>query len=146
MLQNIFDDKSTLVQVMAWCHQATSHYLSHIEPDQCHHITSLGVNGLISCFWVFQLQSHFLTVAKAVKSKVADDEANPRLIRPLTWVFFGWLAEGLLMQICQRMIDLVKIIRRMAVWSTLPCVHFTFIIHGAIQFMDAIFSVKKLPL
>ena len=22
------DDKSTLVQVMAWCHQATSHYLS----------------------------------------------------------------------------------------------------------------------
>ena len=27
MSQNTFDDKSTLVQVMAWCRQATSHYL-----------------------------------------------------------------------------------------------------------------------
>ena len=26
--ENTFDDKSTLVQVMAWCHQATSPYLS----------------------------------------------------------------------------------------------------------------------
>ena len=26
------DDKSTLVQVMAWCRQATSHYLSHCCP------------------------------------------------------------------------------------------------------------------
>ena len=26
--QNLTDDKSTLVQVMAWCHQATSHYLN----------------------------------------------------------------------------------------------------------------------
>ena len=29
---NLSDDKSTLVQVMAWCHQATSHYLSHCWP------------------------------------------------------------------------------------------------------------------
>ena len=28
MSQNTFDDKSTLVQVMAWCRHATSHYLS----------------------------------------------------------------------------------------------------------------------
>ena len=27
-----FDDKSTLVQVMAWCHQATSHYLIQCWP------------------------------------------------------------------------------------------------------------------
>ena len=26
------DDQSTLVQVMAWCHQATSHYLNHCWP------------------------------------------------------------------------------------------------------------------
>ena len=32
MPQNTFDDKSTLVQVMAWCHQAASHYLSHCWP------------------------------------------------------------------------------------------------------------------
>ena len=29
----ITDDKSTLVQVMAWCRQATSHYLSQYWPD-----------------------------------------------------------------------------------------------------------------
>ena len=28
MLQNSTDDKSTSVQVMAWCRQASSHYLS----------------------------------------------------------------------------------------------------------------------
>ena len=37
--------KSTLVQVMAWCHQATSHYLSHFfYLDLCHHVTSVGLN------------------------------------------------------------------------------------------------------
>ena len=30
--QNTFDDKSTLVQVMAWCRQAPSHYLSQCWP------------------------------------------------------------------------------------------------------------------
>ena len=30
MVQDATDDKSTLAQVMAWCFQATSHYL-----DQC---------------------------------------------------------------------------------------------------------------
>ena len=30
--QNPVDEKSTLVQVMAWCHQATSHYLSQCWP------------------------------------------------------------------------------------------------------------------
>ena len=32
MPQDLTDDKSTLVQVMAWCHQATSHYLSQFWP------------------------------------------------------------------------------------------------------------------
>ena len=30
--QDLTDDKSTLVQVMAWCHQATSHYLNQCWP------------------------------------------------------------------------------------------------------------------
>ena len=38
MPQNTFDDKSKLVQVMAWCCQATSHYLS-----QCW-LTSMSPN------------------------------------------------------------------------------------------------------
>ena len=32
MPQNLTDDKSTLVQVMAWCRQATSHYLNQCWP------------------------------------------------------------------------------------------------------------------
>ena len=32
MPQNTFDDESALIQVMAWCHQATSHYLSQCWP------------------------------------------------------------------------------------------------------------------
>ena len=32
MSQNRFHDKSTLVQVMAWCHQATSHHVSQCWP------------------------------------------------------------------------------------------------------------------
>ena len=32
MSLNLTDGKSTLVQVMAWCHQATSHYLSQCWP------------------------------------------------------------------------------------------------------------------
>ena len=31
MPQNTFDGKSTLVQIMAWCRQATSHYLSQCQ-------------------------------------------------------------------------------------------------------------------
>ena len=32
MSMDLTDDKSTLVQVVAWCHQATSHYLSQCWP------------------------------------------------------------------------------------------------------------------
>ena len=40
-------DQSTLVQVMAWCRQATSHYLSQCSPRFCCHMVSLGQNELI---------------------------------------------------------------------------------------------------
>ena len=43
------DDKSTLVQVMAWCWQATSHYLSQCWPrmvDLCRRRAPLGHNKL----------------------------------------------------------------------------------------------------
>ena len=33
MSRDLTDDKSTLVQVMAWCRQATSHYLSQCWPS-----------------------------------------------------------------------------------------------------------------
>ena len=46
MPQDLTDDKSTLVQVMAWCHQATSHYLS-----QCW-LSSMSPCGIARPQWV----------------------------------------------------------------------------------------------
>ena len=43
---DLTDDKSTLVQVMAWCRQATSHYLSQCLPR------SLSPNGISRPQWV----------------------------------------------------------------------------------------------
>ena len=46
MPQDLTDDKSTLVQVMAWCRQATSHYLSQCWPR------STSPNGVTRPQWV----------------------------------------------------------------------------------------------
>ena len=61
MLWELTDDKSTLVQVMAWCRQATSHYLSQCWPSS---MSPYGVTrpqwvknkqgkseGFVSCDW-----------------------------------------------------------------------------------------------
>ena len=42
MPQHFTDNKSTLVKVMAWCHQATSHYLNQCWPN----MGSPGINEL----------------------------------------------------------------------------------------------------
>ena len=63
MPQDLTDDKSTLVQVMAWCHQATRHYLSQCWPR------SMSPNVLTRPQWVnpetagiffFKMLHHFL--------------------------------------------------------------------------------------
>ena len=46
ILLDLSDDKSTLVQVMAWCRQATSHYLSQCWPR------SMSPYGIIRPQWV----------------------------------------------------------------------------------------------
>ena len=46
MPQDLTDEKSTLVQVIAWCHQATSHNLSQCWPGPYCHVASLGHNEL----------------------------------------------------------------------------------------------------
>ena len=48
------DDKSTLVQVMAWCRQATSHYLSQCWPRS---LSPYGVNRpqWVNYMWVWGL-------------------------------------------------------------------------------------------
>ena len=44
---DLTDDKSTLVQVMAWCRQAASHTWANVDPDLCRQMASLGLNELI---------------------------------------------------------------------------------------------------
>ena len=46
MPRNLMDNKSTLVQVMAWCRQTTSHYLSQCWPR------SLPIYGVTRPQWV----------------------------------------------------------------------------------------------
>ena len=48
---DFIDDQSTLVQVMAWCRQATSHYLSQCWPRS---VTSYGITrpNWVNSFWL----------------------------------------------------------------------------------------------
>ena len=52
MSLNLTDDKSTSLQVMAWCHQPTSYYLSQYWP------TSLSPYGVTRIQWVKDIWSH----------------------------------------------------------------------------------------
>ena len=45
MPEDLTNGYPTLFQVMAWCHQAASHYLSQCWPDLCHYMVWLGQNG-----------------------------------------------------------------------------------------------------
>ena len=49
---DLTDDKSTLVQVMAWCRQATSHYLSQCWPR------SMSPHGITRPQWVNTLEMY----------------------------------------------------------------------------------------
>ena len=68
MTLGLTDDKSTLVQVMAWCRQATSHYLS-----QCWS-SSMSPCGVIRQQWVNSLwssdQGSFCVCAQPVRDDV----------------------------------------------------------------------------
>ena len=58
------NDKSTLVQVMAWCRQATSHYLTQCWPTSP---TSMSPNGVTRPQWV---NCHWALSRWEVKSTV----------------------------------------------------------------------------
>ena len=53
MPSDLTDDKPTLVQVMAWCRQATSHYLSQ------YWARFMSLYGIIRPQWVNHLVSYF---------------------------------------------------------------------------------------
>ena len=51
----LIDDKSTLIQAMAWCHQAMSHYLSQFWTRSMSPygvIRPQGVNCLVACYYL----------------------------------------------------------------------------------------------
>ena len=52
--RDLTDDKSTLVQIMAWCRQAPSHYLSQCWPS------SMSPYGIIRPQWVNVIREHML--------------------------------------------------------------------------------------
>ena len=70
MPQETFDNKSKLVQVMAWCHQATSHYLNQCWPrsmspsgvtrPQWVNMNLLQISAGIPWNWCHQATSHYL--------------------------------------------------------------------------------------
>ena len=57
MSLDLTDDKSTLVQVMAWCHQATSHYLSQCWPRSLspYGITRLEFKHFHSRIYIYKI-------------------------------------------------------------------------------------------
>ena len=59
MPQNTFHGKSILAQVMAWCHQATSHYLSQCWPRS---MSQYGITGLlwVKCMLFYEI--HFISI------------------------------------------------------------------------------------
>ena len=72
MLLNLADDKSTLVQVMAWCRQATSHYLSQCWPR------SVSPYGVTRPQWVI---NHWLSdrIRNYIPVKLWDVITHPWL-------------------------------------------------------------------
>ena len=67
-------DKSTLVQVMAWCREATSHYRSQCWPR------SLSSYGVTRPHWV-NIYWHFISFVKADKL-ITNDVVNDIAICP----------------------------------------------------------------
>ena len=53
MSLDLTEDKSTLVQVMAWCRLATSHYLNQCWPS------SMSPYGITRPQWVNNIETHF---------------------------------------------------------------------------------------
>ena len=88
MPRDLTDDKSTLVQVMGWCRQATSHYL-----NQCWH-SSMSPYGVTRPQWV-QLSCWFYrpcppptngTDYITMVTRAVPARGSPREVRMLWWL------------------------------------------------------------
>ena len=74
--QNSIDDKSTLVQVMAWSHQATSHYLSQCWPR------SMSPYNVTRPQWVKPKNVSYLKFS----SKWVYACADPQFLKNCSWI------------------------------------------------------------
>ena len=75
MPQDFTDDKSTLVQVMAWCRQATSHYLS-----QCWH-RSLLPYGVTRPLWVMVMAGSLLSTKPLLESMLIPGSSTTECVQ-----------------------------------------------------------------
>ena len=64
MPQDLTDDKSPLVQVMAWCCQEASHCLSQCWLKSSHHLLPLGHNELMHINYIFMGSFLLISVSK----------------------------------------------------------------------------------
>ena len=78
MSLDLTDDKSTLVQVMAWCHQATSHYLSQCWPRP------VSPYGVIRPQWV---KANFMSYHNKIGHAVPYQQ-NLWKYNPVDWLWY----------------------------------------------------------
>ena len=79
---DLTDDKPTLVRVMAWCRQATSHYMSQCWPR------SMSPNGVTRPVWVnntIKLQKRVVSIISNAKYSDSEDSLY-RALETLKWV------------------------------------------------------------
>ena len=89
--QNHIDDKPTLVQVMSWCHLATSHYLSQCWPTSMlpygHYMATMSK---ISCSltpwsWAMHIQSSAVITRLNIIRYYIDNYRNWSRLRIRRW-------------------------------------------------------------
>ena len=101
--QGFADDKSTLVQVMAWCRQATSHYLS-----QCWH-SSLSPYGVTRPQWVKSIEFEGITIKQCCKESNSQNEIVYKIQQCYTyklkykamWFFFHCFTGIIMVMLCK---------------------------------------------
>ena len=104
--QNTFDGKSTLVQVMAWCHQATSQYLNHffttrqqaitwanVDPDLCPHQATI---------------SELFQVSYMIQPSKSSLQCTPRImVMFCAFLCFVWAQDCLILPISFRVMAMI---------------------------------------
>ena len=82
MQWRLTDDKSALVQVMGWCHQATNHYLNRCWPR------SMSSNGVTRPQWVNKwFKTSNWNIAKILRSELGFQWPNQTKHLHISWIF-----------------------------------------------------------